>query len=62
MKKIDNELLFNKMCFEINMLSSRPSNKPYNIDEYDDKTKCVLNDIDMNRNHSWIIEILNACM
>ena len=55
----NNSLLLKKFVEEIEQLPSQPCDKPYNLDGYSDIDKAILQDIDQNRNHSWIKEVYN---
>lgn len=55
----NNSLLLKKFVEEIEQLQSQPCDKPYNLDGYSDIDKAILQDIDQNRNHSWIKEVYN---
>ncbi len=50
--------IFNGFKKEIENVKKKPCKKPYPVSQYKDaKTRRVLRDIDINRNHSWIKEI-----
>ena len=47
-----------KFIKEIDSIEKIACSEPYNLDDYDDdKTRKILLDIDLNKNHSWIKEI-----
>lgn len=50
--------IFNEFKDEIESIKKQPCESPYPVSQYKDaKTKRVLRDIDINRNHSWIKEV-----
>ena len=56
-KKLRCNELLQKFKEEIENIQTRPCLEPYELDGYDSKNRLILEEIDKNRNHSWIKEI-----